>query len=49
MRLCDVFVLSSIFEGHPNVLVEALSLEKYVISSDCPTGPKEILGNGKVW
>tara|TARA_B100001027_G_scaffold170545_1_gene122040 strand:+ start:282 stop:1394 length:1113 start_codon:yes stop_codon:yes gene_type:complete len=47
MRLCDVFVLSSIFEGHPNVLVEALSLKKYVISSDCPTGPKEILGNGK--
>ena len=47
MRLCDVFVLSSIFEGHPNVLVEALSLKKYVISSNCPTGPKEILGNGK--
>ena len=47
MRLCDVFVLSSIFEGHPNVLVEALSLKKYTISSNCPTGPKEILGNGK--
>ena len=47
MRLCDVFVLSSIFEGHPNVLIEALSLKKYVISSNCPTGPKEILGNGK--
>ena len=47
MRICDVFVLSSIFEGHPNVLVEALSLKKYVISSNCPTGPKEILGNGK--
>ena len=31
----------------PNVLLEALSLKKFVISSDCPTGPKEILNNGK--
>jgi glycosyltransferase involved in cell wall biosynthesis len=43
----DVFVLSSTFEGHPNVLVEALFLKKYIISSNCPTGPKEILKNGK--
>jgi len=47
MRLCDVFVLSSVFEGHPNVLVEAQVLKKYIISTDCPTGPNEILGNGK--
>ena len=44
---CDVFVLTSIFEGHPNVLVETLSLKKFVISSNCPTGPEEILNNGK--
>lgn len=44
---CDVFVLTSIFEGHPNVLVETLSLKKFVISTNCPTGPKEILNNGK--
>ena len=43
----DIFLLSSIFEGSPNVLVEALYLKKYVISTNCPTGPKEILKNGK--
>ena len=31
-----------------NVLLEAQTLKKYVISSDCPTGPKEILMNGKI-
>jgi glycosyltransferase involved in cell wall biosynthesis len=47
INLSDVFVLTSKFEGHPNVLIEAQVLKKYIISSDCPTGPKEILGNGK--
>ncbi len=42
----DIFILTSIYEGLPNVLLEALSLKKFVISSDCPTGPKEILLNG---
>ena len=42
----DIFVLSSSFEGLPNVLLEALVLNKFVISSDCRTGPKEILLNG---
>ena len=41
------FILSSIFEGLPNVLLEALTLKKTIISSDCPTGPKEILDHGK--
>ena len=35
------------FEGLPNVLLEALSLKKYIISTNCPTGPSEILNNGK--
>ena len=43
----NFFILSSLYEGLPNVLIEALSLKKLVISSDCPTGPKEILLNGK--
>ena len=47
IKQADIFILTSIFEGSPNVLIEALFLNKYVISTDCPTGPKEILGNGK--
>ena len=43
----DLFILSSIFEGLPNVLLEAITLKKFVISSKCPTGPKEILMNEK--
>lgn len=47
IKSCDVFVLCSLYEGLPNVLLEAIVLKKFVISSDCPTGPKEILSNGK--
>ena len=47
IKRSDVFILSSIFEGLPNVLLEALALNKFIISSDCPTGPSEILDNGK--
>jgi glycosyltransferase involved in cell wall biosynthesis len=47
IKYSDVFVLSSIYEGLPNVLLEAIVLKKFIISSDCPTGPKEILKNGK--
>ena len=47
LKKSDIFLLSSKFEGLPNVLLEALTLKKLVISSDCPTGPKEILDNGK--
>ena len=43
----DLFILSSIFEGLPNVILEALTLNKFVISTDCSTGPSEILLNGK--
>lgn len=43
----DIFILSSKYEGLPNVLLEAQCLKKFIISSNCPTGPKEILKNGK--
>lgn len=39
------FVHSSKYEGLPTVLIEALICEKMIISSNCPTGPKEILKN----
>ena len=47
IKQADIFLLSSKYEGSPNVLVEALFLKKYIISTDCPTGPNEILQNGK--
>ena len=43
----DIFILSSKYEGLPNVLLEAASLKKIILSTKCPTGPKEILLNGK--
>ena len=45
--MSDIVVLTSTFEGLPNILLEAQYLEKYIISTNCPTGPKEILLNGK--
>ncbi len=47
IKQSDLFILSSKFEGLPNVLLESLALKKFIISSNCPTGPKEILINGK--
>ena len=47
IKKADLFILSSKFEGLPNVLLESLALKKFIISSNCPTGPKEILINGK--
>lgn len=43
----DIFVLSSISEGLPTVLIEALALGTNVVATDCQSGPREILENGK--
>ncbi|MCL7939444.1 glycosyltransferase [Halomonas sp. ATCH28] len=42
----DVFALSSAWEGFGNVLVEALGVGATVVSTDCPSGPSEILAKG---
>lgn len=43
LKNCELFVLSSRYEGLPNVLIEALSLNSIAISTKCKSGPKEIL------
>jgi glycosyltransferase involved in cell wall biosynthesis len=47
MKHAQVFVLSSIFEGLPTVLIEALALCPAIVSADCPGGIREILRDGE--
>ncbi|MGL5190342.1 MAG: glycosyltransferase [Cetobacterium sp.] len=48
IKNASFFVHSSKFEGLPTVLIEASILGKAIISTDCPTGPREILLNGEI-
>ena len=48
MAECDVYVLSSRFEGLPNALLQALSVGAAIVSTDCPTGPRDLLDGGRL-
>lgn len=47
MSRAAVFVLSSLFEGLPTVLIEALAVGTPVVATNCESGPAEILANGR--
>ena len=47
MKNSEIFILSSLWEEVGFVIVEAAMCNTFVISSDCPNGPKEFLNNGE--
>ncbi|OED36851.1 hypothetical protein AB833_25935 [Chromatiales bacterium (ex Bugula neritina AB1)] len=47
MAACEVFALSSRYEALPAVLIEAMYCGAKCVAADCPSGPREILDNGK--
>ncbi len=47
LKQAHLFCLPSLFEGMPNALVEAIACNVPVLSTNCPSGPSEILGDGQ--
>jgi glycosyltransferase involved in cell wall biosynthesis len=46
LKNCSLFVLTSAWEGMPNILIQALFCNNKIVSTDCNYGPREILNNG---
>ena len=48
LKRASVYVMSSLYEGMPNALIQAVVFQKQIVSTTCPSGPSEILDNGAI-
>ncbi len=47
LKHCDILLLTSIYEGMPNILIEAQALKLPIVATNCPGGTSEVLLDGK--